>query len=459
MATLTRRSLLRGTAGLVAAGTVARPYIANAAATTAEVWWTQGFVPEEDIAFRKLCADYEKQSGNKLDFSIIPFAPLRQKEVSAITSGIVPDVMEFADFEFCALQSWQGNLLDVSDVVDTQKSKYSDNALVSMHCYSNVTKQRAYYGVPMKAAATPFHIWRPLVEQAGYKLSDIPNTWDAFIDFFKPVQKKLQAQGLRHTYAVGFVVSTIGVDPINTFNSFVAAYGGKDIVTSDGKFHGADPQLRAALVKALTKMTSLFTEGYIPPSSLNWNDADDNNAFHSKLCVMDYDGSLSTEVALIHDKQAYDHDMITHKLPLSNEGKELPSQVATFGAAIPKGAKNVPVGQEFLKYAIEPEVLNTYLKGGLGRWAPPMPGIAKSDPWWLDPRDQHRAIHTSMAVFGPQFPWYEAYTPAIAQVNSEHVYQLAFSDVTAHGMTPAAAIDKAIKRVDEIFAKYPIQSA
>jgi multiple sugar transport system substrate-binding protein len=256
MAHLTRRSVLRGTAGLLAAGTVARPYIANAAATTAEVWWTQGFVPEEDTAFQKLVADYQKQSGNKLDYSIIPFAPLRQKEVSAITSGVVPDVMEFADFEFCALQSWQGNLLDVSDVVDTQKSKFGENAFVSLYCYDKTTKKRAHYGVPMKAAATPFHIWRPLVEKAGYKISDLPKTWDAFIDFFKPVQKKLQEQGMRHTYATGFVVSTIGVDPINTFNSFVTAYGGKDIVTKDGKFHGDDPQMRAAVVKALTTLTT-----------------------------------------------------------------------------------------------------------------------------------------------------------------------------------------------------------
>lgn len=94
MSLLTRRSLLRGAAGLLAAGAMARPYIANAAATTAEVWWTQGFVPEEDDAFNKLVADYQKASGNKLEASIVPFAPLRQKEVSAITSGVVPDVMD-----------------------------------------------------------------------------------------------------------------------------------------------------------------------------------------------------------------------------------------------------------------------------------------------------------------------------------------------------------------------------
>jgi len=46
MAKLTRRSLLRNSFGLVAAGTLARPYIANAAATTAAVWWTQGSAEE-----------------------------------------------------------------------------------------------------------------------------------------------------------------------------------------------------------------------------------------------------------------------------------------------------------------------------------------------------------------------------------------------------------------------------
>ena len=38
--------------GLAAAGTLARPYIASAAATTAEVWWAQGFVPEEDVSIK-----------------------------------------------------------------------------------------------------------------------------------------------------------------------------------------------------------------------------------------------------------------------------------------------------------------------------------------------------------------------------------------------------------------------
>jgi ABC-type glycerol-3-phosphate transport system substrate-binding protein len=81
MATLNRRSLLRSSLALTAAGAIARPSIASAAATTATVWWTQGFAQEEDVSFKKIVADYEKTSGNTIDYSITPYAPMRQKIV------------------------------------------------------------------------------------------------------------------------------------------------------------------------------------------------------------------------------------------------------------------------------------------------------------------------------------------------------------------------------------------
>jgi hypothetical protein len=59
MGNLSRRSVLRNSLGLAAVATVARPHITNAAATTAEVWWAQGFAQEEDIAFKKIVLDYE----------------------------------------------------------------------------------------------------------------------------------------------------------------------------------------------------------------------------------------------------------------------------------------------------------------------------------------------------------------------------------------------------------------
>jgi multiple sugar transport system substrate-binding protein len=453
-----RRLLLHGSLAVAASASLARPYVANAAATTTTVWWTQGFAPEEDVAFRKMVGDYEKASGNTIDYSIVPFAPLRQKEISAITSGNVPDIMEFADFEFMPLNAWQDKLVDVTDIVETQKSQYVETALHASYCYNNTAKQRSYYGVPMKAAAIPFRYWKSLVEKAGYKESDVPKTWDAFLDFFKPVQDKLRAQGMRNIYAYGYQLTATGVDPNITFEGFMIAYGGGGLVTPDGKLHTDDPKVKEAAVKALTKLTTPYKEGYVPPGVTSWNDADDNNAFHSKLVVMDFDGSLSTEVALYHDKSAYD-DIVTYGMPLGNDGKKLQSPLPIFGAVIPKGAANIALAREFLKYAIEPKVLNAYLKGGLGRWAIPMPAMAKSDPFWLDPNDPHRATYVRETLFSPTLPLYEAFNPAAAEVNTQQVFPLAEFDVMKNGMTPEAAIDKAFKHLETIFAKYPIQQA
>jgi multiple sugar transport system substrate-binding protein len=453
MTSLSRRSVLRASLAAATAGTLARPYIANAAATTAEVWWAQGFAQEEDVSFKKVVADYEKASGNKIDYSIIPFAPERQKIVSAVTSGVVPDLFQNNPFESVALFAWDDKLVDVSDVVATQKEEYTEAALLSAYCYNRAEKQRSFYGVPYTASVSCNHIWGSLVQKAGYTIEDIPKTWDAFYDFFKGVQKKLREQGVRNVYGLGFQVTTNGADPNSTFNYFLIAYGGQNIVTKDGKLRLDDPQVREAAIKALTYPTTAYKEGVVPPSAINWNDADDNNAFHAKTIVMDLDGSISTEVAIYNKKEEYD-DIVTMGLALSNDGKLVPSQARTTGGLIPKGAKNVAVAKEFLTYLIEPKVVNEYLKVGLGRNVPCMPSIVKSDAWWF--ADPHRKAYTTQALLGPTIADYWAFNPAYAQVQNEHVWPAAWADIMQGGMAPQAAAEKAFKRVEEIFAKYPI---
>src|SRR5262249_16388331 len=110
MSQLTRRAFMRTSLATAAAGGLARPFIATAAATTATGWWTQGFVPEEDTTIEKIFADYQKASGNTLEHSLIPFAPQRQKIISAITSGVVPDLTTVTPTEAAALQAWAGTL-------------------------------------------------------------------------------------------------------------------------------------------------------------------------------------------------------------------------------------------------------------------------------------------------------------------------------------------------------------
>jgi len=422
------------------------------------MWFSQGFVQDEDTALRKAVAEYEKQSGNKVELSITPFAPERQKIVAALTSGVVPDLIGFSNpIEILQIYAWQDRWVEVTDVVETQKAQLSETALLSAQAYNSVIKKRLTYGVPIRAAIVPCHIWKSLVEKAGMKIEDVPKTWDAYFDFFKKVQDNLRKQGERKVYGIGFQVTANGVDPYNLFMAFLVAYGGRDIVTKDGKLHLDDPKVKEAAIKATAYLGGAYRDGYVPPSAINWNDADDNNAFHAKLMVMDVDGTLSTEVA-IKEKHPewYFNEIVTHGTPgypNDNNGKPVPAIVGFTTGLIPKGAKNVTVAKEFLKYFIQPKVLGEFIELGLGRWLPVMPALAKS-PFWQNPKDPHLKGYVQQGLLDPTLPDPLVYNLAMAEVRNQHVWSTAMIDVAKDGSKPEPAVDKAFKRIEEIFAKY-----
>jgi multiple sugar transport system substrate-binding protein len=457
MRNMSRRSVIAGSLGVATAGTLSRPYIANAAAATAVVWQVQGFVPEEDAAFRKTVADYEKASGNKIDLSVMPFQALNQKAISAITSGEVPDLI-FHDAPATILpqNAWNDKLVDVSDIVENYKSMLSETALLNSSYYNGATKQRAFYLCPVKQATSPFHIWGDLVTKAGFKLSDAPNTWDEFWSFFKPVQKELRAKGMRKMYAMGLQITTVGPNDGNgLFNYFLVANGGQDIGTRDGKLHTDDPKVREAAIRSVEFMTNCYKEGYVPPEALTWNDADDNNAYHEKLFVMDLDGTLSTELAMIKNKKAYYEEAVVRGLPNRNDGSPMPCFLAAGGGFIPKGAKGVEVAKDFMKFFMQPQVMNENLKNGLGRWVPVYPQIVKDDSWWTDTKDDpHRSPYVHEAVLGPTIANYNGFNPAWGQVYAEQLWGNCHADVIKNGMTPAAAVDKAFRRAEVIFTRF-----
>src|ERR1700722_4549994 len=459
MSIMSRRSVLASSVGVAAVGALSRPYIANAQAKTATVWQVQGFVPEEDAAFKNTVAQYEKASGNKIEYSIMPFQALNQKAISAITSKDVPDLI-FHDAPETILPqfAWNDQLVDVTDVVAAQKDKLSPSAIECSTYYNSSKKARSLYLCPVKQGATPFHIWGDLVEKAGFKLSDAPNTWDAYWDFFKQMQAPVRAQGMRKIYALGPQMTTVGPNDGNGLMAhFMIANGGADIVTEDGKLHTEDPRVREAAIRSVTWLTDAYKDGYVPPEALSWTDADDNNTFHEKLIVMDFDGSLSTELAMIKDRKAYLEQMVTVGLPLANDGKPMPAQVGAGGLFIPKGAKNLEVAKDFARFFLQPEVLDKNLKGGLGRAVPSIPAIVKQDPWWLDPSDPHRPPFVQESVLGPTVPAYTGFNPAWGQVNAEQLWGGAHADVIKNGMTPTGAVDKAFRRMEAIFAKYTFE--
>ena len=195
---LGRRSVLRGSVGLAAAGTLARPYIANAQAKTASVWWVRASSRKRTWRSRsgRRLREGQRQQDRLQHHAV---RAERQKIVSAMTSGDVPDIM-FHDTPTEAIlpqNAWDDKLVDVSDVVETQKAKSARPRCCRPAATTASRRSAAFTACPIKRARPAVPYLGPLVEKAGFKMADIPKTWDAFWDFFKPVQKELRAKGMR----------------------------------------------------------------------------------------------------------------------------------------------------------------------------------------------------------------------------------------------------------------------
>jgi multiple sugar transport system substrate-binding protein len=85
-----------------------------------------------------------------------------------------------------------------------------------------------------------------------------------------------------------------------------------------------------------------------------------------------------------------------------------------------------------------------------------MPKLVKNDPFWLDPKDQHRSVYAKQGMLDPTVPVYPIFNPGYAEADAQQIWGVAEADVIKEGMTPQAAAEKALKRIGQILAKYPI---
>src|SRR5678815_273664 len=80
--------------------------------------------------------------------------------------------------------AFNDRLVDLSDAVGHFLDLFDPDVL-SWEMWLNAnTGEKALYGLPMGRTTTHLHIWKSLLERAGFTLADIPKEWDAFWSFW-----------------------------------------------------------------------------------------------------------------------------------------------------------------------------------------------------------------------------------------------------------------------------------
>jgi multiple sugar transport system substrate-binding protein len=426
------------------------------------VWWVKGFYKSEDDALNEAIKKFEAKTGVKVELSQYAVQDMIPKTVAALDSGTPPDVAYADSYDVQVAGKWasEGKLEDLSDILTPMKSAFAPNTIETAFLYSEKAKKKSYYAFPLKQQTMHVQIWKDMLEQSGFKESDIPTGWKEYWSFWcDKVQPAYRKASSTRGFGIGQPMGVESTDSFQSFLTFVDAYNVK-LVDDDGKLLVDDPKVKEGLVGALKDYTDVYVKGCTPPSSTTWKDPDNNVAFHNKTIVMTHNFTISIAAKWFEDssnpaltpeqraagKKAYEEDIITASFPNRPDGAPIKYRSDVKTGVIFTAAKNKAKAKEFVSFLLQEENLGPYVEGALGRWFPATIAGQKS-PFWQ--ADRHRKAVYNQFTGGTQpFDFTKNYKFTI--LNNENVWAKAMNRVVSEKVPVDKAVDELIARIKEV---------
>jgi multiple sugar transport system substrate-binding protein len=451
----------RSVAFAVLAGFVAAAMPASAQEKL-EVWWVKGFYKAEDDALFEAIRKFEGRTGVKVELSQYAIQDMIPKTVAALEARTVPDVAyaDVYDFQVTSKWAFEGRLEDLSGVMRPLLPKFAPNTAESTLLWNDVAKNRAYYAFPLKQQTMHIQYWKDLLEQSGFKESDIPKNWAEYWTFWcDKVQPGFRRASGTRGFAIGQPMGVDSSDSFYSFLTFMDAHGVK-LVDDEGKLLVDQPAVRTGLIAALKDYTDVYSRNCTPPSATAWKDPDNNVAFHNKTTVMTHNATISIAAKWLDDsnnaaltaeqraeaKANYENRIATAGFPNRPNGQPMVYRAAIKTGVVFSEARNKNRAKEFVAFLLQEENLSPYVEGALGRWFPVTKEGQQSAFWNADPH--RRAVRDQFANGTVTFEFTKNWKFTI--LNNENVWAKAMNRVVNERVPVERAVDEMIARIKQV---------
>src|SRR5947209_4995716 len=426
------------------------------------VWWVKGFYKSEDDALLEAIKKFEQKTNVKVELSQYPVQDMIPKTVSALDAGTPPDVAyaDVYDFQVTGKWAFDGKLEDITDVITPLKPQFAPNTVETTFLYNDKTKKKAYYAFPLKQQTMHIEYWTDMLQEAGFKESDIPTGWKAYWSFWcDKVQPAYRKKSGSRVFATGFPMGVDSSDSFYSFLTFMDAYNVK-LVDDNGKLLVDDPKVKQGLINALNDYVMPYQKQCTPASSTSWKDPDNNVAFHNKTTILTHNATISIAAKWLDDanneslsqeqrdqaKKNYEQLIRTAGFPNKPDGSKMVYRTAVKTGVIFADAKNKRRAKEFVSFLLQEENLTPYVEGALGRWFP-VTKAAQQRPFWQ--ADPHRkSVYNQYAAGTVTFEFTKNYKFTI--LNNENVWAKAMNRVVNEKVPVDKAVDEMIARIKAV---------
>jgi multiple sugar transport system substrate-binding protein len=218
------------------------------------IWWDEGYYPEEREAVEEIVAAFEQEAGKQVELVFYPQDELPDKISATFEVGQPPDFAFGLDLTVY-IPKWalEDRLADLTEAIGTFSNVFDPDALEVAMLRNQRTGEKALYALPMGRTSNHLHVWKSLLEQAGFTLDDIPKEWEAFWAFWcdqvQPVVRRIT--GRDDVWGAGLPMSAGNYDTWFQFYQFLIAYDA-NYLSREGRLILDNPEKGGSCLRSLT---------------------------------------------------------------------------------------------------------------------------------------------------------------------------------------------------------------
>ena len=190
------------------------------------VWWEKGYYAQEDEALQEVIAAFEQNSGKKVELVLEPQAELPDQLEAALAGR--PAARRHLRATGSTPIS-RGGRSRIGWSISRTRSGPSRTCSIPISsigpdCSMPRPGSVPLYGLPMGQIMDHVHVWKSLLERAGFSLDDIPKDWDGvLVVLVRPGAAGGASgdSGRDDLWGIGLAMSAAAADTQDQFFQFV----------------------------------------------------------------------------------------------------------------------------------------------------------------------------------------------------------------------------------------------
>lgn len=395
-----------------------------------EVWLAKSFSEAANEAMQERFESFAEASDkvSEVRVEFLAAADVVTKLNTAIGAGVYPDVAIISDD---VTQSYvqMGALEPLDDLIEEVTANNGD---LIQGAKDNIYFDGHYYAVPYSFSVNTVHYRKDVFEEAG--ITELPTTWQEFEKVCEILADKTDM------YPAGLAISNS--DDSETCNRWIHKSFGGRYWDEEGNVVVNSQET----IDAVNWLVDMYNKGYIPPSSVEWDSAGNNNTYLAGESAMVV--NISTLYVTVQGddmKDTLGKNTGLMALPVG-ENYSPWSEPSTGKFGIFKGCKNPELSKELISYVMDPEWYSSYIEQLFPVNSPTYQGTIEDDIWQSELGQQLTAITLSEA-YNHQFG-YPCTDPVVQMADSESEINYYFSKTVLRVLLEGMSVEDSVEQLE-----------